>query len=128
MFVGKLFGDSVNKILRGNSVLGIATVYGVAGKGGMVAKIFSTAPAELAGAVGAMQPGDADARAEGKPGCAGSQLLNDSNDLVTRNYRRFLRNQFPFNDMKIGAADTATRDANQDFAISGRWSGIVLEH
>jgi len=87
LLIGKLLGNGIDKVLRCNNVLGVASIDGVAGEGGVVAKIFRARTAILAGAVGTMQPSDANPRADGEPACAGSQPLNDANDLVTRDYR-----------------------------------------
>ena len=91
LFVGKLLGNGIDKVLRGNNVLGVAAINSIAGEGGVVAKIFRAGTAEVAGAVGVMQSGNAYARADGELSCAGSQLFNDANNLVTGDYRRFLR-------------------------------------
>ena len=39
-----------------------------------------------------------------------------------------MRKQFPFNDMKVGTTYGAIGDADEDFAGSGLWCGIVLEN
>jgi hypothetical protein len=51
-----------------------------------------------------------------------------ADDLVSRDYRRFLGNQFPFDNVEVGAADAAVGNANQDFPAGGLWSGIVREN
>src|SRR4029077_12953292 len=94
----------------------------------MVTKIFRSGAAEFADAVGVMQPGNPDARANGKPACSHSQFFNDADDLVSRDYRRFLRDEFPFNDVQVGPADAAVRDADQYFPIRGLWSGNIRKH
>ena len=126
--VWKLLGDGVDKVLWRNNVLGVATVHGITREGRVVAKIFRAAPTEFASAIGVVQPGNPYACANGKPVCARSQLFNEADDLVAWNDRRFLRDQFPFNDMEIGAADAAKGDAHQDFPACGLGSGIVLEN
>jgi len=54
-------------------------------------------------------------------------VLNHANDLVSRDYGRFLRNQFSFNDVEVGPADAAIRNTNQYFPICCRWGGNVCE-
>ena len=56
--------EGVDEVRAGEGVLGVASVDGVAGEGGVVAEIFFVAEAEGAGAVGAADPGDANAGAE----------------------------------------------------------------
>lgn len=124
----ELLRDGIDKVLRRDNVLGVTAVHGITREGWVVAKIFRAAPTEFAIAIGVVQPGNSDARADGKPACARSQLFNEADDLVAWNDRRFLRDQFPFNDMEIGAADTTKGDAHQDFSGRGLRSGIVLEN
>src|SRR5260370_23220879 len=94
----------------------------------MVAKILRPSAAVFAGTVGVVQPSNAYSRADWKAPCAGSQRFDQTDDLVPRNYWRFLGNQFPFNHVQVGAADAAVGDANQDLPVGGLRSGIVGEH
>ena len=107
LLVRKLLGDGVDKVFWCNSILRVAAVHGIASEGGVVTKIFRARAAEFAGAVGVMQPGDPYSCADGKPPSSRAEFLDHANDLVSRDYRRFLRNQFPFNDMQVGPADAA---------------------
>src|SRR5260370_1418599 len=128
LLVAKFAWDGVDKVLWSNNVLRIAAIDGVAGKGGMVAKILRSSAAVLTSAIGVVQPSNAYSRADWKARCAGSQRFDQTDDLVSRNYRRFLGNQFPFNHVQVGAADAAVGDANQDLPVGGLRSGIVREH
>jgi hypothetical protein len=128
LLIWELFGDGIDKVLRRNNVLSVTSVNGITRERRMVAKIFGTVPTELTGAVGMMQPSDAYTRSERKPVCAGTRLFKGADDLVPRDNGRFLRDQILFNDMQIGAADTAEGNANQDFPTCRLRSGIVLEN
>jgi len=74
-------GEGVNEVGADEGVLGVAAVDGVAGEGGVVAQVFFMAETEGAGAVGAADPGDADAGACGEFG--GRAFDDFADDLVT---------------------------------------------
>ena len=65
MDVVQVRGQWENEIVAHLGVLGVTAVDGVAGEGGGGSEIFLLAAAVGAGAVGAADPGDADAGAEG---------------------------------------------------------------
>jgi hypothetical protein len=48
--------------------------------------------------------------------------------LVTGDHRGLLRGQFPFDDMEIGATDTAIGNADENLAAGGLRSGNVRKH
>jgi hypothetical protein len=128
LLVGKLLRDGVDKVFGRNSILRVAAVHGIAGEGGVIAKIFRAGAAELTRAVGMMQPGNPDARAERKPACTLAEFLDHANDLVSRDYRRFPRRELPFNDVQVGPAYAAVRDADQYLPVPWLWRGNVRKH
>ena len=73
-------GEWVGEVGADEGVLGVTSVDGVTGEGEVVAEIFFAASAEGAGAVGASDPGDADAHADGTIGCGAVDDVAD--DLV----------------------------------------------
>ena len=117
--VGKGFRNGVREILRRHGVFGVSAVNGVAGERGMIAEIFHSGAAVFARAVGAMQPGDSNARADGESRRSLAELFDDADDLVPGNYWRLARRQFAFNDVQIGAADAAHFHADENFARGG---------
>ena len=128
MLVGKLLRDGVDKVFGRNSILRVAAIHGIAGEGGVVAKIFRAGAAEFTCAVGVMQPGNPHACAERKPACTGTEFLDHANDLVPRDYGRFPRREFPFNDVQVGPAYAAIRNTDQYLPIRWLWSGNVRKH
>ena len=119
------FGERVNEVGAGESVLGVASVDGVAGKGGAVAEVFFVAATEGAGAVGAADPGDADASAGGEIESFAFEDLAD--DLVAEDERLVDEREVAFEDMEVGAADSAGGDAEESVAFAERGDRDVLK-
>ena len=128
MLVGKLLRDRIDKVFGCNRILRVAAIHGIASEGGVVAKILRTGAAEFTGAVGMMQPGNADTCAKRKPACTGTEFLDHANDLVSRDYGRFPRCEFSFNDVQVGPAYTAIRDTDKYLPVPWFWSGDVRKH
>jgi hypothetical protein len=114
-------GDEVG---ADDGVFGVAAVDGVAGEGGVVAEVFFLATAEGAAAVGAAAPGDADASAGGEFG--GGSFDDFADDLVAEDEGLVDEWQVAFEDVEVGAADSAGEDAEQDVARGGGGFGDVL--
>ena len=114
--------DEVGVGLR---VLDVATVDGVAGEDDVVAEIFFVAQAEGAGAVGASDPGDSYAGADGEFGCGAVDDL--AYDLMSEDERVAERRQVALEDVQVGAADSAGEDAEEDVAGSEGWSRDVFD-
>src|SRR5579875_919291 len=77
----RLLGKGDEKIRARHRVFGITAVHRIAGEGGVVAEIFAAFAAQRAGAVGAAQPGDADAHPRSNALSAGTELLHTADDL-----------------------------------------------
>jgi len=75
-----------------------------------------------------MQPGNPDACAKRKPACAGTEFFDHANDLVSRDYGRFPRREFPFNNVQVGPAYAAIRDTDEYLLVPWLWSGNVRKH
>ncbi len=96
-------------------VLGVATVDGVAGEDRVVAEVLFVAAAEEAGAVGAADPGDSDAHAEGPVG--GPAFDDFADDLVAEDEGFVDQGEIAFEDVEIGAADSAGQDAEEEMVL-----------
>jgi len=96
-------------------VLGVAAVDGVAGEDGVVAEVFLVAAAEEAGAVGATDPRDSDAHAEGPVG--GCALDDFTDDLVAEGEGFVDEGKIAFEDVEVGAADSAGENAEEQMVI-----------
>jgi hypothetical protein len=96
------------------NVFGVTTVDGVAGEDGIIAEVFQLVMAVPATAVNSAHPRDADAGACGKFGSGSFDDLAD--DLVAGNQARTKRRQVSFDDVKVGAADSAGEHSKDDVA------------
>ena len=118
----------------GDDVLGEAAVHVPTGEQRVFAEVLAPAAAEAAGAVRAVQPGDADAFAEGDLGlrrrvCAsgcgrsrwrhGAEGFHDADDLVAGHDGALVRRQVALGHVQVGAADAAGAHADQQLAGAG---------
>jgi hypothetical protein len=110
-----------------DDVLRVAAVHGVAGEFRTVAEILRPGAAVLAGFIGLVKPGDADASTDGKAPRILTLLLDNPHDLVTRNHRRLARRQFAFDYMQIGAAHTASMHTRKHFVVARLRHGRIRE-
>ena len=105
-------GEGEDEIGTDEGILGVASVDGVAGEGGVVAEVFFVAETEGAGAVGAADPGDAYA---GVCGEFGGGVFDDfADDLVAEGEGLMDEGKVAFEDVEVGAADSAGEDAKED--------------
>jgi len=125
--VAEGFGERVGEVGADEDVFGVASIDGVAGEGGVVAEILFVAEAEGAGAVGASDPGDTDAHADGAFGCSSADNLAD--DLVAGDEGLMHEAEVALEDVEVGAADTAGEDAEHDLSVGehGHWGVFDLE-
>ena len=117
-------GERVDEVGAGGDVLGVASVDGVAGEGGVVAEVLFVAEAEGAVSVGSGDPGDSDASALGEfVGCSFYGLAFDdlAYDLVAEDEVVAEGREVAFVDVEVGAADSAGEDAKDD--VAGREFG-----
>src|SRR5258708_3608284 len=107
LLIGELVRNRVDEILRRDDVVGIASVDGIAGELGIIAEVFFPGATILAAAVGAIQPGNADARAKRVSSGAGAALLDCADSLMARRNRGPARRQLAFDDVQVGTANSA---------------------
>lgn len=101
-----------NKFAARGCVFGVTSVNRVAGEGGGIAEIFLAAAAIHAVAICPGNPRYAHSGAEGQlPRGSGYHITDD---LVARYHARSEDWQFPFDDMKICAANSAGADSQQN--------------
>jgi hypothetical protein len=67
-------------------------------------------------AAGREEPGDPDAIAYPETRHSFPNLIHDPDDLVTRDKGELGERQVPFDDVQVGAADSACLDAQPNFA------------
>jgi hypothetical protein len=106
-------------------VLGVASVDGVAGEDGVIAEIFFVAKAEGTGSVGAPDPGDADAHAQGTVGGGAFDDLAD--DLVAGDEGVMDEGEIAFVDVEIGAADSAGEEAEEERVFGAGGAGDFFD-
>src|SRR5262249_1839372 len=73
--------------------------------------------------IGLVQPWNPDARADRIAGGACAQAIDGADDLVPGNNAGFLRRQLALNYVKVGPADTAGVNSNQNFLFAGLGHG-----
>ena len=105
--------------LVGDAVVAIAAVPRVAGEESVRAQVLPPAPAIAAGAAGPAEPGDADALTLAEPLDAGAQGRDASHHLVPRHDRKPGLGEVAVHHVEIGAANTAGRNPDQNFARAG---------
>ena len=110
--LSRVAGSGIDEVGADEGVLGVASVDGVAGEGGVVAEVFFVADAEGAGAVGAADPGDADAGVCGEFG--GGAFDDFADDLMAEDEGLVDEGEVAFEDVEVGAADSAGEDAEED--------------
>jgi hypothetical protein len=118
-------GQWVDKVGADDGVLGVASVDGVAGEGGVVAEVFFLAEAEGAGAVGAADPGDADTGVCGEFGSGAFKYL--AYDLVAEDEGLVDEGEISFEDVEVGAADSADKNSKEDVIRDEGGFGDVFE-
>jgi hypothetical protein len=91
----------------------------------VVAEVFSSHAAERASAVGAAEPGNADAAADGE-GRARTVGQDFADNLVAGDEGIAQRRKFTGGYVEIRAADAAGFDFEQDLAASRLWSGDIF--
>jgi len=118
-------GERVHEVGADEGVFGVAAVDGVAGEGGVVAEILFVVSAEAAGAVGAADPGDADASVWGEFG--GGAFDDFADDLVAEGEGLVDEGKVAFEDVEVGAADSAGEDAEEDVVRGEGWAGDFFD-
>src|SRR6266851_2363409 len=113
-------GQGVGEVGADQSVLGVATIDGVAGEGGVVAEVLGSAKAVGAGTIGASYPGDAYSRAMGElRGCALDHLADD---LMAGDQGFVNQGKIAFEDVQVGTADSAGKHTEQEVPRDEAWA------
>jgi hypothetical protein len=113
------------KVGTDQGVLCVAPVDGVAGEDGIVAEILFAAAAEGAGAVGAADPGDADAHPRGA--VSGRTCDDLADNLMAGDEGPVDEGEIAFEDMEIGAAYSAGEDTEEEMAFGQDGAGNVFD-
>src|SRR5215472_7589852 len=127
LLVGKLLWNGIYKTFWRDDGLGIATVHCVASELRAIAKIFRARSAVLAGPVGFVQPGNSHTRTDGKSSRVFAQLLDGTDNLVSRDDRRLPWRQFAFNHVQVRAAYRASMHPHEYFAFTRQRSRNLPE-
>jgi hypothetical protein len=114
-------GEAVVRLRLG--IFGIAAIGLVAGEGRCVAKVLAAGAAIGTNPASASEPGDADALAGREAGDAVPQLLDRTDDFVSRHDRQLRVGQLAVDDVQVGAADAAGAHLHDDLAGSGSRPG-----
>ncbi len=112
-------GQRINEIGRRNGILGVSAVGVVAGEAGRFAKVFLPFHAETALAARVPQPRRAHPLTQTELRFFAlpirkrrPELVDQADDLMAGDDRRFLRRQIAFDHVEISAADGATTHAD----------------
>jgi hypothetical protein len=101
----QLLRQWIRKVCADEGILGVASVYRVAGKYWMVAKVFHLVLTEPAITIDASHPGDPNARPDGR--VRSRTVDNLSNNLMPRNKPWPHLRQVAFDDVQVRTADSA---------------------
>ena len=101
--------QGINEVGAREGVFGVTTVDGISGENRMVTQVLTAMTAIPAIAVDAAHPGDTHACPEWQLG--GRAIHDLADNLMTGYEPRLERGQIAFDDMQVGAADSAGHDA-----------------
>lgn len=105
----------------------VASVDVIAGELCALAEVLHLVMAVRTGAIGRIEPGNADAIADLQLLYVRSDCVNRSDDLMARHDGKFGKRKVSFNSMEIGMAETAAMNANANFRGSGRGIRKICE-
>jgi|SRR5215475_13614397 len=98
----------------------IASIDVIAGKPCLLAEILFILPAEIAGSVRGIKPGDADAITFFKVANVGASSIDDTDNLVSGNDGEIRKHQVTLDDVQVGVAHAAAANTDANFS----WSGL----
>jgi hypothetical protein len=127
VLVGECGGERVGEVFAHDAEFGVASVDVVAGEAGVLAQIFGVAEAVGAGAVGRVEPRDADAVAGFDRADGGTDGVDGADDLVTGDERKLGEREIAFHCVEVGVAESAGADADSDFVGSWGRVGEIIE-
>ena len=111
--MGEVFADQ--------RIVGVSAVDVVPGEAGVVAEILEAAETVLTSAVRLMKPGNADSITFFQYVDVFSNCIDEADDLMAGNNRRFGERQIAFNSVQVGMAETATADFDSNLVGAGGW-------
>jgi hypothetical protein len=103
--------QGINEVPSHCHEFSVAAVHRISRERRLVAQILHFVTTEPAIAVDAAHPGNADARSDRQ--VRGRALDDFSDDLMTRGKPRPQRRQIPFDDMQVGATNSASQHSQQ---------------
>ena len=124
--VAEAVRELVDEACGRDGEVGEAAVGRPAGELRRVAEVLAPRPAEAARPAGSMKPGDADAEAV-RQRRARAALLDGADDLMSRRDGRLPDGKLSLDDVEIGSADAAGRDADEDLAGAGLRDWDIFE-
>jgi hypothetical protein len=104
----------VDEAFGGYDQFRIAAIDAIACEVGGFAKVLSAPRAEATDSAGAMQPSDAYTRSRREPAGFTARRFYRADNLVSGNNRLFAPREFSFDDVKIGPADGAGPNAEEN--------------
>lgn len=114
MQVIERLGQRKDEIGTSNSTFRIAAAYGVSGESWGIAQILEAMLAIPTAAVGATDPGDADTHS--KREIRATAIDDFADDLMTGNNVLMANGQFTFDNVEIGATDSAGTNPQKHMA------------
>src|SRR4029453_16146198 len=99
-----------------NSELGVTAIERVTGKARVITKILPAGSAIRAIAIGPPKPRDSDAISDCEVRILSADFFDLSDNLVTENQRQLRIGQFAIDHVKVGAANRAGPDTNEQLS------------
>jgi hypothetical protein len=121
-------GDRVGVVLVDYDVLGVTAVYIPASEGGRGAEILSTTEAVATFATGSREPRRPHPVALDETLRAVAEFIDDTDDLVTRDYEGTPCGQVALGEVQIGATDPARHYAKTNLARTRIWNRALDTH
>src|SRR5262249_36720680 len=127
--VSEAVRDGIDKVLMSRGVFGVAAIDGITGEFRSIAEVLTSADTVGATSIGLVQPWNPDARAYPIARGTWAQAIDGADDLMSGNNAVFPRRQLALNHVKVGPADTAGVNSNQNFLFPGlrNWKLAQLE-
>lgn len=120
-------GEDVDEPGGSDNELGKAAIGGIAGEFGIRAEILMVVEATGATAASVVKPRNSDLSAGMQVSDILATAFDDSSDLVAGNDGEAAGGEFPFDNVKVGSADTAVIDVDEDIVRPGFGDGDVGE-
>lgn len=126
MQVVESIAQRIGKVGAGDDGRGISSIDIVTGIDRIVAEVLATLEAESARAVGAAEPRNTDARTDGERN-AGRDGGDGADDLMPWHDRRAVWPEVAFDDVEIGAANTARSNRDEYLTCLQRRNIALLD-